>query len=56
MGIALPSRGRRVIWCCRIDARERVDNVLVCFGRYIGMNEHLIDIECIRISPYGTSS
>lgn len=46
MGIALPSRGRRVIWCCRIDDRERVDNVLVCFGRYIGMNEHIIDIEC----------
>lgn len=56
MGIALPSRGRRGIWCCRIDDRERVDNVLVCFSRYIGMNEPIIDIECRRISPYGTSS
>ncbi|TXG46211.1 hypothetical protein EZV62_028242 [Acer yangbiense] len=35
MGIAFPSRGRRGIWCCRIDDRERVDNVLVCFSRYI---------------------
>ncbi|KAK1548001.1 hypothetical protein Q3G72_033630 [Acer saccharum] len=33
MGIAFPSRGRRGIWCCRIDDRERVDNVLVCFSR-----------------------
>lgn len=56
MGIALPSRGRRGIWCCRIDDRKRIDNVLVCFSRYIGMNEHIIYIECRRISPYGTSS
>ena len=33
-----------------------VDNLFFSFSRYIGMNEHIIDIECRRISPYGTSS